>query len=130
MSQYPRKLVFCISIIKMRSVELRQCSLRPLLNIDNPIKCNTCCHFSLSHVLTSNFTSSSRYQLICVRKKLFCVSVLYLSVLLFCKIMEKTDMRSYSDVVSGSGKFIFAVFARYLFGTVWCSLRLSARDFT
>ena len=31
-----------------------------------PIKCNTCYHFSLSHVLILNFTSSSRYQKICV----------------------------------------------------------------
>ena len=29
-------------------------------------------------------------------------------------------MRSYSDVVSGSGKFVFAVSARYLFG-VYCN---------
>ena len=34
------------------------------------IKCNTCCHFSLSHEVTSNFTSSSRYHMICVRKNL------------------------------------------------------------
>ena len=35
--------------------------------------------------------------------------------------MEKTNMRSYSDVVSGSGKFIFGtVSARYLCG-VYCN---------
>ena len=32
---------------------------------------------------------------------------------------EKKNMRSYSDVVSGSGKFIFAVSARYLCGAYY-----------
>ena len=34
--------------------------------------------------------------------------------------MEKMDEKSYSDVVSGSGKFIFAVSTGYLFG-VYCN---------
>ena len=44
-----------------------------------------------------------------------------------CLIMEKMNERSYFDVVSGSGKFIFAVSTRYLFG-VCCNL--CASDFT
>ena len=44
-----------------------------------------------------------------------------------CLIMEKMNERSYSDVVSGSGKFIFAVSTGYLFG-VCCNL--CASDFT
>ena len=66
-------------------------------------------------------------QKICVIgvQNLFGISVLYLSVLRVClrgqeKIMEKTNMRSYSKVVSGSGKFIFTVSARYLCG-VYCN---------
>ena len=41
--------------------------------------------------------------------------------------MEKMNERSYSDVVSGNGKFIFAVSTGYLFG-VCCNL--CASDFT
>lgn len=38
---------------------------------------NTCCHFSLSHVLISNFTSSSRYKKICIIgvQDLFCILI-------------------------------------------------------
>ena len=39
------------------------------------------------------------------------------------------DERSYSDVVSGSGKFIFAVSTGYLFG-VYCNCVVCAIDFT
>ena len=116
MSKHPRELVAYISIIRMKIG--KSCK---------PIKCNTYYHFSLPLVLISNFTSSSRYQKICVIgvENLFCISVLYLSVLRLClrgqeKIMEKTNMRSYSDVVSGSGKFIFGVSARYLCG-LYCN---------
>ena len=39
-------------------------------------------------------------------------------------------MRSYSDVVSASGKFIFAVFARYLFGVHCDCLSNYVQSFT
>ena len=63
MSKHPRKLVVYIKKKKL------PCSTSAFLKICKPckpIKCDTCYHFSLSHVLILNFTSSSRYQKICV----------------------------------------------------------------
>jgi len=78
------------------------------------------------------FTSSFRYQRrrsvssVCkICAILFCIQLFFGSPL--CLIMEKMNERSYSDVVSGSGKFIFAVSTGYLFG-VCCNL--CASDFT
>ena len=63
MSKHPRKLVVYIYKKKLPF------STSAFLKIGKPckpIKCNTCYHFSLWHVLILNFTSSSRYQKICV----------------------------------------------------------------
>ena len=67
MSKHPRELVAYISIIRMKIG--KSCK---------PIKCDTCYHFSLSHVLILNFTSSSHYQKVCDIgvQNLFCISVL------------------------------------------------------
>ena len=65
MSKHPRKLVV---YIKKKKTPMQYFGFfedyigKPC----KPIKCNTCYHFSLSHVLILNFTSSSRYQKICV----------------------------------------------------------------
>ena len=78
------------------------------------------------------FTSSFRYHRrrsissVCkICAILFCIQLFFGSPL--CLIMEEMNERSYSDVVSGSGKFIFAVSTGYLFG-VCCNL--GASDFT
>ena len=56
---------------------------------------------------------------------LFCIHWFFGSPL--CLIMEKMKEGSNSDVVSGSGKFIFAVSTGYLFGV---SCNICASDFT
>ena len=62
MSKYPRKLVVYISIIKMKIINshAKTSAFLKIGKLCKPI------HFFLSHVLISNFTSSSRYQKICV----------------------------------------------------------------
>ena len=78
------------------------------------------------------FTSSFHYERrrsvssVCkICAILFCINLFFGSPL--CLIMEKMNERSYSDAVSGNGKFIFAVSTGYLFG-VCCNL--CASDFT
>ena len=82
------------------------------------------CHMSF----TLSFRYERRRSVLSVCKIcaiLFCIHLFSASPL--CLIMEKMKERSYFDVVSGSGKFIFAVSTRYLFG-VCCNLWAS--DFT
>ena len=55
---------------------------------------------------------------------MFCIHLLFVSPL--CLIMEKMNERSYFDVVSGSGKFIFAVSTGYYFG-VCCNFNMCKR---
>ena len=54
---------------------------------------------------------------------MFCIHLFFVSPL--CLIMEKMNERSYFDVVSGSGKFIFAVSTGCLFG-VCCNFNVQA----
>ena len=82
------------------------------------------CHMSF----TLSFRYQTRWSVLSVCKIwaiLFCIHLFFGSPL--CLIMEKMNERSYFNVVSGSGKFIFAVSTGYLFG-VCCNL--CASDFT
>ena len=81
------------------------------------------CHMS--------FTSSFRYQTwrsvlsVCkIWAILFCVHLFFVSPL--CLIMDKMNEKGYFDVVSGSGKFIFAESTGYLFG-VCCNFNMCKR---
>ena len=126
MSRYPRELVVYISIIKMKIIN-SHAALRLFWRYGKtcePIKCNTCYHFSLSHVLISNFTSSSHYQKVCDIgvQNLFCISVLYLSV---CDNVNKTDRPNTTPTVRAICTFAvyFSVFRPFLFlAAIWSSL--------
>ena len=87
--------------------------------IGEPIRCISRWHFSLSHVTCHSL------RVFAIRgEDLYCkicaiLFSLYSSV--FRPLCLKINERRYLEVVSGSGKFIFAVSTGYLFG-ICCNL--------
>ena len=100
--------------------------------IGEPIRCISRWHFSLSHVI--HFDLGLSEEKICIEnwdywENLRNLCYFVLTVFNWCSVrhLVKMNERRYSDIVFGSGKFIFAVSTGYLFG---CCCNLCASVFT